>query len=120
MATFTNAMSEEDKIKLVNDEILSFAKTQLGPLFKTEDEEVLKNLKTLVLQEALDICNMLETSSNLVLIEAMVIQAIIIAYQNRGVEGLAKQTELGQANTYISWVDYLRTNLIKSGKRFMQ
>ena len=37
MATFTDNMSEKDKIKLVNDEILSFAKTQLGPLFKAEN-----------------------------------------------------------------------------------
>lgn len=120
MATFTDEMSEEDKINVVKNEIFEFAKTQLGPLFKDGEDEVLKNFEVLVIQEALDICNMLETSSNLILIEAMVIQAIIIAYQNRGVEGLASQTELGQTNTYISWIDYLRTNLIKSGKRFVQ
>lgn len=120
MAKFTDEMTEEDKIKVIKDEILSFAKTQLGPLYLEADDNVLENLCILVIQEALDICNMRETSTSLVQIEAMVIQAVIIAYQNRGVEGLAEQTELGQSNVYISWIDYLRNNLIKSGKRFVQ
>ena len=120
MATFTDDMSEIDKIKLVKNEIISMVKTQLGPLYLEEDEQVITNLSILVVQEALDICNMQETANNLVLIEAISIQAIIIAYQNRGVEGLASQDELGQDNEYISWIDYLRNNLIKSGKRFIQ
>lgn len=120
MATFTDDMSEIDKIKLVKNEIISMVKTQLGPLYLEEDEQVITNLSVLVVQEALDICNMRETANNLILIEAISIQAIIIAYQNRGVEGLASQDELGQDNEYISWIDYLRNNLIKSGKRFIQ
>ncbi len=120
MAKFTETMSEEDKINLVKDEIVSFAKAQLGPLFNPEDDQVILNLSMLVVAEALDICNMLETSSNLVLVEPISIQALVIAYQNRGVEGLSEQDELGQNNVYISWMDYLRSNLIKSGKRFVQ
>lgn len=120
MAKFTDEMSEDEKIELIKQEILDLAKSQLGPLFKEGDKGILENFEMLIITEALDICNMLETSKNLVLVEAMVIQAIIIAYQNRGVEGLASQTELGQTNRYIHWIDYLRDNLIKSGKRFVQ
>ena len=120
MATLTDAMSEDEKIEAIEAEIFEMAKTQLGPLYLEADEQILKNLRYLVIQEALDICNMTKSSRNMILIEAMVIQAVIIAYQNRGVEGVKSQTELGQNNDYIHWIDYLRDNLIKSGKRFVQ
>lgn len=120
MVTFTDDMTENEKITAVKEDMLNIAITQLGPLFKTDDTKVLENYRWLILNEALDICNMSESSNNLLSIEAIVVQAMIIAYQNRGAEGMASQNELGQNNTYIHWLDYLRDNLINSGKRYVQ
>lgn len=100
-------------------ELVELAKGQLGPLFKTTDEQVIKNLGDTVIDEALLVSHREETEETLKDLKAIIVQSIVIAYENRGTEGVKSQGELGQSNSYISWMEYLEDNIIKKGKRFL-
>lgn len=102
------------------DTLVSLTKSQLGPIFKEGDDEVLTNLVNIVMTEALNVGNrMYETNTNLLEFQAMIVQASVIAYQNRGVEGQTRQGELGQENHFIDWHQYLRDEVVRHGKRYV-
>ena len=102
------------------ENLVALTKSQLGPTFKTGDEEVLKNLVDIVKVEALNVGNrMYETNTDLLEFQAMIVQAAVIAYQNRGVEGQTRQAELGQDNHFIDWHQYLRDEVVRHGKRYV-
>lgn len=100
--------------------LVTLTKSQLGPTFKEGDDEVLKNLVDIVMVEALHVGNrMYETDTNLLEFQAMIVQAAVIAYENRGVEGQTRQGELGQENHFIDWHQYLRDEVVRHGKRYV-
>lgn len=100
-------------------ELVELAKSQLGPLFKTSDEQVISNIGDTVIDEAIIMSNRSETEETLKDLKATIVQCIVIAYENRGTEGVKSQGELGQSNSYIDWMEYLENNIIKKGKRFL-
>lgn len=100
-------------------ELVELAKSQLGPLFKTDDEQVIFNIGDTVIDEAIIMSNRSETEETLKDLKATIVQCIVIAYENRGTEGVKSQGELGQSNSYIDWMEYLENNIIKKGKRFL-
>lgn len=104
---------------MTREELVKQAKVKLGPIFRLGDEEVLKSIGDTVIEEALDCSHRAETKENLMTLKAIIIESIIIAYQNRGSESLKSQSELGQSNSFVDWMEYLQTNIIQKGKRLL-
>ena len=116
-------MPEDEENKnddITIDTIVEIVKGQLGPIYKDTDQEVLKNIVNMVHDEALYVGNrMYETTDNLVDLKSLIVQCSVIAYQNRGVEGQARQGELGQENHFIDWHQYLQDEVVSHGKRYV-
>ena len=112
-------MTEQTMEELTN-EIFEKVQAHLGPLYKDEDEEVLKNIVIMVRDEAFELANrMLETAKDFNDLKSCIFKASVIGYENRGIEGQTRQEELGQENHFIDWHDYLRDTVITHGKRFV-
>lgn len=96
----------------------------LGDNYQEKDASVLTTLLELVITQAEDISNREitddEKDANFKLLTPEIINATIIAYQNRGVESVKSQTELGESNTFIDYTEKLRTDIIKNGKRIVR
>lgn len=101
------------------NELVELAKSKLGEIFRTGDEQVLNNISDTVIDEALSIANAEESEKTLADLKAPIVEAIVISYQNRGSEGLKSQSELGQSNSFVDWMEYLRTAIINGGKRYL-
>ena len=101
------------------NELVELAKSKLGEILRTQDEQVLEDIGDTVIDEALSIANTEENEKSLTDLKAPIVEAIVIAYQNRGSEGLKSQSELGQSNSFIDWMEYLRTAIINGGKRYL-
>lgn len=104
---------------MTRKELVDLAKEKLGPIFKDSDTQVISNIGDTVINEALDLSHMTESSQTLGTLRAIIIEAIVIAYQNRGAESLKSQSELGQSNSFVDWMEYLEANIIKKGKRYL-
>lgn len=100
-------------------ELVDLAKSQLGAIYKEGDEQVISSISDTVIDEALSCSHREENEENLKELKAIIVQAIVIAYQNRGSEGLKSQSELGKSNSFVDWMEYLQTNIIQKGKRFL-
>lgn len=101
------------------NELVGLAKNKLGEILRAKDEQVLKEISDTVIDEALSIANTSENDKSLKDLKAPIVEAIVIAYQNRGSEGLKSQSELGQSNSFVDWMEYLRTAIINGGKRYL-
>ena len=101
------------------ESLIKKAKEKLGPLYKESDEEVFSSIGDTVITEAIVCSNRSETPKDLAILQAIIIDSIIIAYENRGTEGVKSQSELGQSNSYVDWMEYLETNIIRKGKRLV-
>lgn len=104
---------------MTREELVKKAITRLGPIFKQNDEQVIKDISDTVITEALDCSHRLESPENLKVLQSVIIEAIVIAYQNRGSEGLKSQSELGQSNSFVDWIEYLQKNVVEKGKRLL-
>ncbi len=100
-------------------ELVDLAKNKLGEILRASDEQVLEEISDTVIDEALSIANTSESDTSLKDLKAPIVEAIVIAYQNRGSEGLKSQSELGQSNSFVDWMEYLRTAIINGGKRYL-
>lgn len=100
-------------------DLVNLAKSKLGEILRAQDEEVLDEIGETVIDEALSIANTSESETSLKDLKAPIVEAIVIAYQNRGSEGLKSQSELGQSNSFVDWMEYLRTSIINGGKRYL-
>lgn len=98
-------------------ELVNLAIEKLGALFNVEDDDIIVGIGDTVIDEALNTSNRLDTAESLDILRGVIVDTIVIAYQNRGSEGLKSQNELGQSNSFVDWNDYLTTNIIKKGKR---
>lgn len=105
---------------MTRKELVDLAIEKLGPLFKPTDDTVISNIGDTVIIEALDLANMEETAETLTLLRSQIIEAIIIAYENRGSESLKSQSALGQSDSFIDWNEYLQINITKKGKRYIR
>lgn len=107
-------------VEEIQNDIVDYVKTQLGPTYKESDEQVIKNLEKLVQDECLSVANILSvTPSHLISLMSIIVQTTCIAYENRGVEGQTRQGELGQENHFIDWHQYLQDRVVKHGKRYV-
>lgn len=110
----------EKTLEEIRKDILEYIKVQLGPVYKDSDEQVLKNLCEVVELEAMNVANIItETPAHLINMMSLVIACTVIAYQNRGVEGQYKQSELGQESHFLDWHTYLQEQVVKHGKRYV-
>lgn len=100
-------------------ELVELAIDKLGPQYKQSDEKVIKNIGDTVIDEAISVSHRPEDEATLKDLKAIIVESIIIAYQNRGAESLKSQSELGQSNSFVDWMEYLETNIVKKGKRFL-
>lgn len=105
---------------MTKKELIDLAIEKLGPLFKPTDDTVISNIGETVILEALDLANMKDISESLDLLRSIIIETIIIAYENRGSESLKSQSALGQSDSFIDWNEYLQTNITKKGKRYVR
>lgn len=104
----------------IRDDIFNYVIIQLGPTYKSEDEQLIKNYITIVELEAMSVANVInETTTHLIGMMSIIIQSVIIAYENRGVESQTRQGELGQENHFIDWHQYLQDEVVSHGKRFV-
>ena len=111
---------EQTPMEKLTEEMIEKVKIELGPLFKTEDDNVLKNIVETVRDEAFQVANrILETPMDFRDLKSCIFKSSIIAYENRGVEGQTRQRELGQELHFMDWHDYLRDTVITHGKRFV-
>lgn len=107
-------------VEQIRADIIEYAKVQLGPTFKESDEQVLTNLEMLIEDEAFQVGNILfVTPAHLIDMMSIIVQCMVIAYQNRGVEGQTRQGELGQENHFIDWHQYLQDEVVSHGKRYV-
>lgn len=104
---------------ITRNTIIEKAKQRLGPLYKSDDEKVFSEIGDTVITEAIIASNRSETPRHLEVLQSICIECIIIAYENRGNESLKSQSELGQSNSFVNWMEYLETNIIKKGKRLV-
>lgn len=105
-----------DETELLN--IFENVKKILGPVYKDEDENVVKSQIQIIGDEALSVSNHLfETSVQD--LKSIITDVTIIWYQNRGVESQTRQDELGQANYFIDWHHYLQEEVVRHGKRYV-
>lgn len=104
---------------MTREDLVKEAQVKLGPIFRLGDEDVIKSMGETIIDEALDCSHRLETAENLKILKAIIVESIVIAYQNRGVEGSKSQSELGKSNSFLDWSEYLRTNIIEKGKRLL-
>ena len=100
-------------------ELVQLAIEKLGEQYKKSDEKVINNIGDTIIDEALNVSHRQEDEATLKDLKAIIVESIIIAYQNRGAESLKSQSELGQSNSFVDWMEYLETNIIKKGKRFL-
>lgn len=100
-------------------ELVDLAISKLGPQYKQSDEKVIREIGETVIDEALSTSHRLENEATLKDLKAIIVETIVIAYQNRGAESLKSQSELGQSNSFVDWMEYLETNIVKKGKRFL-
>ena len=105
--------------EVTRESLIEKAKEKLGPVYKESDAQVFKNIGDTVITEAIICANRSETPENLQILQAIIVESIVIAYENRGVEGVKSQSELGQSNSYVDWMEYLETNIIRKGKRLV-
>lgn len=110
----------EKTMEELTDEMFEQVKNHLGPLYKEDDEDILKQLIIDVRDEAFEVANrMLETTKDFQDLKSCIFHTSVIGYQNRGIEGQTRQSELGQENHFIDWHNYLRDTVITHGKRFV-
>lgn len=100
-------------------ELVDLAIDKLGEQYKQSDAQVISKIGDTVIDEALNVSHRIENDDTLKDLKAIIIESIIIAYQNRGAESLVSQSELGQSNSFVDWSKYLETNIINKGKRFL-
>lgn len=113
-------LTPAEKTKIDDITLFKYTVLQLGPQYKESDAEVLRNIITLVKNEAFSVGNrMFETTQAIEDFVSLVVQCSVIAYQNRGVEGQTRQGELGQENHFIDWHQYLQAEVIRHGKRYV-
>ena len=108
----------------MKEKVLQNIKALLADNYQEKDAPVLTTLLELVITQAEDISNREitddEKDANFKLLTPEIINATIIAYQNRGVESLKSQTELGESNTFVDYTEKLRADIIKNGKRIVR
>lgn len=97
----------------------------LGDNYQEKDKPVLTSILELVVIQAEGISNREiniddDNDSNFKLLSPEIINATVIAYQNRGVESVKSQSELGESNTFVDYTEKLRTDIIKNGKRIVR
>ena len=103
---------------MTRNDLVVLAKEKLGPLFKASDEQVISHIGDTVIDEALITANASENETELTNLKAVIVESIVIAYENRGAEGTKSQGDLGQSNSFIDWMEYLHTHIIEGGKRY--
>lgn len=109
----------------MKQEVLQKIIAILGDNYKANDSSVLESLLDQVITQASYISNRdidLESQedNNFKLLTPEIINATVIAYQNRGVESVKSQSELGESNTFVDYTEKLRTDIIKNGKRIVR
>lgn len=111
---------EDEKPDITIDTLIEYTKVQLGPIFKTDDEQVLKNIVDMVYDEVIYTSNrQFDKNIDLKDFKSLIVQCSVIAYQNRGIEGQTQQDELGQENHFIDWHQYLQDEIVSHGKRYV-
>lgn len=110
----TEITPEQKELNSLTDAV----KLILGPIFKTEDDGILKKQMEIIKDECLEVANrMFDTS--LTDFKSTIVQCGIIWYENRGVESQTGQGELGQTNNFIDWHQYLQDVVVNHGKRYV-
>ena len=111
-----------DVVPIVKDtdilDVFTKVKNILGPVYKDDDENILKSQIQIIADEALSVANrMFDTTIKD--LKSIVIDTYIILYQNRSVESQTRQDELGQSNYFIDWHHYLQEEIVRHGKRYV-
>lgn len=106
-------------------EVLQMIIAKLGANYNSTDSTVLENIvKEVIIQASFisnrDITIGDDADNNLKLLSPEIMDAAIIAYENRGVENVKSQSSLGESNTFVDYIEKLRNDIIKNGKRIIR
>jgi len=111
-------------------DVLQIIKDRLGDNYIDSDENVLKSILDSIILQADYISNrdintnskdlLVKEDTNLGILSPEIIDASVIAYQNRGVESVKSKSELGESNTFVDYTEKLRNDIIKNGKRVIR
>jgi hypothetical protein len=107
-------------------EVLQMTIAKLGANYNSTDSTVLENIVKEVIIQASFISNRDISidndakDNNLKLLSPEIMDAAIIAYENRGVENVKSQSSLGESNTFVDYIEKLRNDIIKNGKRILR
>lgn len=90
---------------------------ELGENYNASDRAVLESIIDKTTSNALFISNRNDTVYNRDLLRPEIEQSVISQYLRRGTEDVTSLGQSGLSSSYIDYVDQLRQNIIKNGKR---
>ena len=90
---------------------------ELGENYNAEDEALLEQIIDETTSNALFISNRVDTVYNRDLLKPEIKQSVISQYLRRGTEDVTSLSQSGLSSSYVDYVDQLRNNIVKNGKR---
>lgn len=97
------------------DEIIA----ELGENYNVDDRAVLESIIDETTSNALFISNRNNTVYNRDLLKPEIKQSVISQYLRRGAEDVASLSQAGLSSSYVDYMDQLRQNIVKNGKRLI-
>ena len=92
---------------------------ELGENYNTDDRAVLESIIDETTSNALFISNRQDTVLNRDLLKPEIKQSVISQYLRRGTEDVNSLSQAGLSSSYVDYVDQLRKNIVKNGKRLV-
>lgn len=92
---------------------------ELGENYKSSDEALLEQIIDETTSNALFISNRQDTVLNRDLLKPEIKQSVISQYLRRGTEDVNSLSQAGLSSNYVDYVNQLRQNIIKNGKRIV-
>ena len=92
---------------------------ELGENYKSSDEALLEQIIDETTSNALFISNRSNTVLNRDLLKPEIKQSVISQYLRRGTEDVKSLGQSGLSSSYVDYVDQLRNNIVKNGKRLV-
>ena len=92
---------------------------ELGENYNSDDRALLEQIIDETTSNALFISNRNDTVLNRDLLKPEIKQSVISQYLRRGSEDVTSLGQSGLSSSYVDYVDQLRNNIVKNGKRLI-
>ena len=104
----------------IKEDIFEETVADLGANFKSTDSEVLSNLLTDVINDALSMANRSESEASITALKSNIKKAVKAIYLQRGVEDVRSNSVGGLSNTYEDVMDMMLRDIIRQNKRLLR